>query len=92
MLTQQEEVERESTPEQPADELSVRVAASVLRLLGRPQGRHRVDVHPLWQNRYRVNVLVGERSTYAEIPHSFFVVADDAGNVLTSAPPINRQY
>jgi hypothetical protein len=93
MLAEQEELKSESTaPEQSAGELTGRVVASVMRLLGRPQGRHRVDVHPLWENRYRVNVLVSERSTYAELAHSFFIVADAAGNVLVSTPPITRQY
>ena len=93
MLAEQEQVRPESTaPGQAAGDLNVRVGASVMRLLGRPQGRHRVDVHPLWQNRYRVNVLVSEGSTYAEMAHSFFIVADAAGNVLESRPPITKEY
>lgn len=68
------------------------VAASVLRILGRPQEKIRIDVHPLWNNRYRVNVLLGEESTYTRIAHSYFVSTDADGNVLTATPPILRAY
>jgi hypothetical protein len=51
-----------------------------------------VQVRPLWDAYYRVNVLVGPDAASATIPHSYFVVADGDGNVLESSPKVRRQY
>jgi hypothetical protein len=64
----------------------------VMRTLGDPGDLHRVQVRPLWEDRYRVNVFVGVDLTSAKIAHSYFLVADSAGNVLESSPKITRQY
>ena len=64
----------------------------VLASLGRPPGLYRVAVVPLWLNHYRVNVLVGTDPTAVEIAHSYFVTADEAGRILTTTPPLTRQY
>jgi hypothetical protein len=58
---------------------------------------HRVDVVPLYADRYRVNVRSPD-ARHADvcvidttrITHSFFVVADDRGEVLSSDPPLLR--
>ena len=49
-------------------------------------------VIPLWLNYYRVNVLVGTDPTAAQIAHSYFVAADEAGRILTITPPLTRLY
>lgn len=64
----------------------------VLESLGRPPGLYRVVVVPLWLNSYRVNVLVGTDPTAVQIAHSYFVTADEAGNILTAVPPLTRLY
>ena len=51
-----------------------------------------VVVVPLWLNHYRANVLVGPDPTAVRTAHSYFVTADDAGRILTSAPPLTRLY
>jgi hypothetical protein len=68
------------------------IGEHVLQALGRPDRLHAVQVRPLWEGRYRVNVLVGADATAATIAHSYFLVADDDGNVLASTPDITRQY
>jgi hypothetical protein len=68
------------------------IVASVLAALGRPPGLYRVVAVPLWLRYYRVNVLVGPDPATVAIPHSYFVETDDAGRILTAAPPLTRAY
>jgi hypothetical protein len=67
---------------------SAAIAGSVLRFLGLAGSLHRVEVRPLWDGRYRVNVLAGEDAASVRIAHSFFVVADRDGAILASTPQI----
>jgi len=67
------------------------IRASVLKDLGRPAGLFRIAVIPLWHNYFRVNVVTGEDVSSLRIPHSYFVTADDLGNILRSNPPIQKQ-
>ena len=68
------------------------IRASVLKSLGRPDNLFRVSVMPLWGNNYRVNVMTGTDASAVCIPDSFFVVADDNGNILRSTPGIRKAY
>ena len=63
-----------------------------MHTLGEPAGLHNVQVRLLWEDHYRVNVLVGEDTGQARVAHSYFLVVDPAGAVLTSTPTITRQY
>ncbi len=81
--------------EQAADRSQWRVAAigaHVLHALGEPGDLQRIQVRPLWQDHYRVNVFVGADAVSVRVAHSFFLVADDDGNLLRSAPEITKQY
>lgn len=71
---------------------TAQIQSGVLAALGRPQGLYRVAVLPLWTNHYRVNVLVGTDPTAVQIAHSYFVAADEAGGIITAAPPLTRRY
>jgi len=51
-----------------------------------------VVVRRLWQDHYRVNVLVGSDLTSATIAHSYFLVADGDGKIVSSTPKITRKY
>jgi hypothetical protein len=64
----------------------------VLRALGQPPGLHRVQVRRLWEGFIRVNVFVGADAASATVAHSFFLTADDDGNVVGSTPEITRLY
>ena len=68
------------------------IRAGVLAALGRPPGLYRLAVVALWGDYYRVNVVTGSDPTAVLIPHSYFVEADDRGNVLTATPKIQRTY
>ena len=68
------------------------IGGHVIRALGLPDAWHRVQVRHLWEDHYRVNVLVGADAAPARIAHSYFLVVDPAGAILTSTPTITRQY
>jgi hypothetical protein len=86
----QRDVAREERPE--PDPLSGLIGGKVLGLLGEPGGLHRVQVRPLWEGHYRVNVLVGPDAASTKVAHSYFLVADGDGNILGSTPRITKQY
>jgi hypothetical protein len=68
------------------------IVGQLLQTLGRPAILHRVDVRHLWDDHYRANVYVGADAASTRVAHSYFVVADEAGNILASVPEITRRY
>jgi hypothetical protein len=68
------------------------ISKQVLLGLGQPQGLHLVQVRFLWEDHYRVNVFVGVDAASAKVAHSYFLVADSAGNILASTPKITSRY
>jgi hypothetical protein len=68
------------------------IAAAVMGALGDPPDFRRVTVVKLWGNQFRVNVLTGYDSASARVAHSYFLTADEAGQVLASEPAIARLY
>jgi hypothetical protein len=90
MSTPARKVKPGATPEPPAPPPTI--ADAVLAALGRPPGLFRVNVVPLWQGCYRVNVLTGADPTSVSIPHSYFVEAGENGAVVAATPPIVRLY
>ena len=83
----------EENPEPRASQrLTDLVGRHVLDQLGRPTNLQRVQVRQLWTDHYRVNVFVGADATSVSLAESYFVVADDAGGIVKSVPPIKRVY
>ena len=68
------------------------VRNGVLAALGRPPGLYEVAVRTLWENHYRVNVLIGTDPTAIRIAHSYFVEARENGDILSATPRITRLY
>lgn len=56
--------------------------------LGKPYGLHKVQVRRVWEDHYRVNVLIGENAASARITNSYFVESDSDGNIVKSNPNI----
>jgi hypothetical protein len=73
------------------DQLKRLIGGQVLRALGGAAGKGRVEVRPLWDGYYRVNVVVGDGPGCVTIPRSYFLRADGAGNVLESTPALAGQ-
>lgn len=73
-------------------QLNAHVGKQVMDTLGQPRNLLGVQVRPLWEDHYRVNVLVGADSTSVTVAHSYFLVVDSAGKILTATPKLGREY
>jgi len=74
------------------DRLGAVIWKRIIDGLGEPAGLRQVQVHRLWEDHYRVNVLVGADAASAKVAHSYFLVADGAGHIIASSPEITKQY
>jgi len=74
------------------EQLSGVIIGQLVQALGRPTALYRVEVRQLWDNHYRANVFVGDTVTSTRIAHSFFLRADEDGNIVASVPDISRKY
>jgi hypothetical protein len=70
----------------------VLISKKVIHALGRPHDLHRLQVRYLWEDHFRVNVLIGDDAASVKVAHSYFLVADNDGNILVSTPQITRLY
>jgi hypothetical protein len=75
-----------------AERLATAIGASVIKALGQPTELFRISVVRLWGNQYRVNVHTGADAVSVRVAHSFFLTADESGQVLASNPAIARLY
>jgi hypothetical protein len=92
MPTQQKDAPGAGAEEQRVQLQDSLIGQHVLRVLGTPEGLHRVQIRPLWGRCFRVNVLVGPDAVSAKVVHSYFLVTDGLGKVVASTPAIVRQY
>ena len=68
------------------------IVGQLMQTLGRPTTLYRVEMRHLWDGYYRANVFVGATVTSTRIAHSFFLTADEEGNIVASIPDISREY
>jgi len=68
------------------------IGGQVMQTLGQPGNLLMVQVRPLWEDRYRVNVFVGADIACAKVAHSYFLAADGDGKILRSTPQIAKRY
>jgi predicted NBD/HSP70 family sugar kinase len=92
MPTNQQDKPAPGLPTSGQGQRDARISRHVLGALGRPVPLRGVHVRQLWEDHYRVNVLVGEDAAQAYIAHSYFLVTDGDGNILTVTPKIMRRY
>jgi hypothetical protein len=92
MSTEQQREQHRDKEVQEREKLDALIRERVIRALGRPSGPHRVQVRRLWEDYYRVNVLIGEDAASVKIVNSYFVEADGDGNIVASTPAITKQY
>jgi hypothetical protein len=72
--------------------LNALMGEQVMYALGEPGGLYQVQVRPLWEDHYRVNVFVGVDAASAKVAHSYFLVADRDGKIVASTPKITKTY
>lgn len=92
MPTREQDKPRAEPAKQTQEQRSGALAGPLLQALGRPTALYRVEVRHLWKRYYRANVFVGADVASMRVAHSFFLEADDDGNIIASAPPITRMY
>ncbi|HMF13949.1 MAG TPA: hypothetical protein VKE94_16640 [Gemmataceae bacterium] len=92
MSTQKQDNKQQALEKEDRQQLAAAIGSRVIRTLGQPGDLHLVQVRHLWEDRYRVNVLVGAEAASAKVLHSYFLVADLDGNIIESTPKIIRQY
>jgi hypothetical protein len=85
-------VQRDDAESHKREMLNSLIGEQVLHALGEPPNLLKMQVRPLWDRNYRVNILVGVDATCAKIPHSYFVVADGDGKILDATPKIRKHY
>jgi hypothetical protein len=92
MPTKQQEEQHAEHENRDREQVKALIRNQVLRTLGQPGGLHRVQVRPLWEDHYRVNVLVGPDAASAKVAHSYFLVTEADGSILACTPKLTRQY
>lgn len=92
MPTQQQYREHTDRDKQEVQQRKAEVGKHVMHILGRPDNLYTVQVRELWEDHYRVNVLVGADATSVRCAHSYYVVADSEGSIIASTPTIKREY
>ena len=92
MPTQQRREPHAEPEKSAAPQVNAVIGRQVMQRLGQPDNLQRVQVCRLWEDHYRVNVLVGADAASVKVAHSYFLVADGVGTILTCVPTIARQY
>ena len=72
--------------------LNALIGKRVIHTLGEPADLLQVQVRRLWENHYRVNILIGADVASGKVANSYFLLADGDGNILQSTPKILKQY
>src|SRR5262249_28300601 len=92
MPAKQEGKRRADQEKEDGQQMNAIIGNLVMGTLGQPGDFYQVQVRPLWEDHYRVNVLVGVDAASARVAHSYFLVADGDGNIIASTPTITRRY
>ena len=94
MATKQEKQQPTDQKDKQAQQqhLSALVGTNVMHTLGQPGNLQRVQVRQLWEDHYRVNILVGADAASVTVAHSYFLVIDSKGGILDSTPKITKKY
>ena len=92
MPVTQQHKQHEDTEQHKPEMLNALIGEQVMHTLGKPHDLLKVQVRLLWENHYRVNVLIGGDAASVRIANSYFVKADSDGNIVVSTPKITKQY
>jgi len=92
MPANQQREQPKPVDKQKLDTLNDFIEQQVIKALGKPSNLVKVQVRPIWDNHYRVNVLVGADAASARVANSYFLEVDSEGSVIAANPKIGRQY
>ena len=68
------------------------IGEQVIHALGTPFNLRSVQVRKVWDDHYRVNVLVNVGAGTVRVANSYFVVIDGDGCLTDATPKIMKQY
>jgi hypothetical protein len=68
------------------------IREQVIHALGTPTDLRIVQVRKVWDDHYRVNVIVGVNAGSVRVANSYFLVIDSDGGLIASTPKITKQY
>jgi hypothetical protein len=68
------------------------IREQVIHALGTPIDLRLVQIRKVWDDHYRVNVIVGEHAGSVRIANSYFVVINGDGGLIASTPKITKLY
>jgi hypothetical protein len=92
-MTKTPELEKKAdSAKQLHEKLNALIRDQVIHTLGEPDDLLRVQVRPLWEHYYRVNIFVGANTAFARISNSYFVQTDRDGGIVASTPQLLKQY
>ena len=92
MPSAQEREQHREMEQHKRESLNAVIGEQVINILGEPGNLLQTQVRLLWNNSYRVNLLVGADVTCAKVANSYFIKTDSDGNILESTPKITKQY
>jgi hypothetical protein len=68
------------------------IREQVIHALGTPNDLRNVQVRKVWDDHYRVNVIVGGNAGAVRVANSYFLVIGSDGSLVTATPRITKQY
>ncbi len=68
------------------------IREQVIHAMGSPEDLLEVQVRKVWDNHFRVNVLVGPNLGAVRLVNSYFVETDSKGGVIKTSPSIVKLY
>lgn len=92
MVTKQQPKRAATDENTDPDKVPYLIEQWILAFLGQPEDLHKVQVRRLWSGHYRVNVLVGPNAASVRVAHSYFLEANDDGDIVSSTPCVTKQY
>lgn len=92
MTTKQQDKQQREQEKQKLHERSALIGKEVIGAMGRLDNLYRVQTRWLWENYYRVNVLVGRDLASAKIAFSYFLEADTEGKIVATTPRITKLH
>ena len=68
------------------------IRKQVIQALGTPIDLRNVQVRKVWNDHYRVNVIVGGAADSVRVAHSYFLSIGSDGGLIAANPKIVKQY
>jgi len=92
MATKEQGDKHKESEQHQREKVNTFIREQVIHLLGKPVNLLKVQVRSLWDNNFRVNVVIGPDIVSGKVANSYFLASDSDGHIVTSIPRITKQY